>query len=370
MIHRGRCFATIEADAVSNNFDIIKQASNGKMIMAVIKADAYGHGSVQIAELLRHKADFFAVATAEEALELRGANIDNPLLVMGYVPLDKLLLMAQNDVTITVYDDDYARRQSRFLSSAGTTVKAHIKIDTGMSRLGFCFGKSKKLIEILQLSGFEFDGIYTHFAVADGSCGKSDYTFTKTQHATLMAEREALSTEGYNFRYIHSSNTAGAAFCNFKGDNIARVGIGLYGYSPGIYPIPGLQPALSLKAVVAQVKDLKPGDFVSYGRSYRVSKQMKIGVISCGYADGYPLALSNCGVADVNGLSAPVVGRVCMDQLILDVTAAGRVDVGDVVTLLGKKPADGFDVAAQKADTIVYELLCGISPRVERIYLQ
>ncbi len=362
-----RCYATVDLDRLTENFKILKRLAGDKEMMAVVKADAYGHGDVEVAKTLSGKVSMFAVSTAEEAFGLREAGIEEELLVLGFVPPQQLRALSIQNVIITAYDEEYAKRQSDIAIEQGFTLRAHLKINSGMNRLGLPVEDVDAIMQTLSLKGFSFEGVFTHLAVADSDTAQ-DKDFTNLQYKAFIDRVEMLQKNGFNPRYIHSENTAGTAFCGFDKCNLVRCGIGLYGYPPSDVPIEGLMPVLQLYARVAQCRELKKGEAISYGRTFVAGKNMKIAVVTAGYADGYTRLLSGKGVAEINGKSAGVIGRVCMDYLFVDITDIEDVKIGDSIKLLGDAPASDAAEAAGLCGKISYELLCGISTRVIRIY--
>ncbi len=362
-----RCYATIDLDRLTENFRVLKRTAGNKGLMAVVKADAYGHGAIEVALALKNLAEMFAVSTAEEAFELREAGIENELLVLGYVPPGQLKALSMQNVIITVYDEEYAVKQSEIACGEGFILRAHLKINSGMNRLGISVKNETAMLRLIALKGLAVEGIFTHFASADGE-SEEDVEFTKQQHNSFINRVESLKKKGFNPKYIHSENTAGTAYCMFKESNLVRCGIGLYGYPPGDAAVEGLKPVMQLYARVAQCRTLKQGEAISYGRTFVAEKDMRVAVITAGYADGYTRLLSGKGIVEVSGRAARVIGRVCMDYLFIDISDINNVSIGDDVKLLGDSPAIDAAEAAQLCGKISYELLCGISTRVIRIY--
>ncbi len=362
-----RCYATIDLDRLVHNCKTLKKLAADKALMAVIKADAYGHGDVEVAKALRGMVEMFAVSTAEEAFGLREAGIQDELLVLGFVPLGQLKALSRQNIIITAYDAEYATKQAKLAADENFVLRAHLKINSGMNRLGLSVNDEEQMLRLLSLKGFSFEGVFTHFAVADGE-SECDKEFTKQQHDEFINRVKSLQQKGFNPKYIHSENTAGTAFCGYKENNLVRCGIGLYGYPPDAAPIKGLLPVMQLFARVAQCRTLKKGEAISYGRTFVADKDMRVAVVTAGYADGYTRLLSGKGIAEVAGSRAAVIGRVCMDYLFIDITGIDNVAIGDRVRLLGDSPASDASQAAELSGKISYELLCGISTRVIRIY--
>ena len=333
--------------------------------MPVIKADAYGHGALTFANLLKDDADYFAVATVDEALELRNNGITNPVLVLGHTFREEQADAIKNDIILTVPSYEDAVNISEIAQSVRKEAKVHIAVDTGMSRIGFKPDEeSLGIIEkITSLKNLTIDGVFTHFATAD----EADKSFTKVQ-----AERFFNFVKDLDAEYAcHCGNSAAIMQHISASFDMMRPGIILY----GLYPsdevdksVLDLKPVMELVSHVAFVKNIEKGDAVSYGRTFVAHKEMRIATIPVGYADGYPRLLSNKGRVIMNGKYAPILGRVCMDQFMVDVTDIEDVQVGTKVTLIG---SDGecsvtADEIASLAGTINYEVVCGISKRVPR----
>jgi alanine racemase len=367
-----RTWAEIDLKALEHNFKILKQKANTAKVMAVVKADAYGHSAAAIAPVLEQNgADFFAVSNIDEALFLREKGIEKPILILGYTPVNKANDLAQHDLSQCVYSKEYAENLSHFAKINNTQVKIHIKLDTGMSRLGFdC--RSDDLCGITdavtsaKMQGFIVEGIFTHFAVSDRTPTSED-GFTNEQFSRFTKAVEVLKNNGINPPLVHCANSAALLQDNDKLLSLSRAGIALYGLSPAsdLEIKEDLIPVMTVKSVVSLVKEINVGDTVNYGRTFKADKKTKIATISAGYADGYPRILSNKGFVLINGKKANIVGRICMDQMCVDVSEIENVKMGDEVILFGKELK--VDTLADLAGTINYEIICGISPRVPRI---
>ena len=340
--------------------------------LGVVKADAYGHGAVPVARRLEQLgAEYLAVACLDEALELRQAGIAAPILILGYTPVERADSLLDNSITQTVYDLDMARALSDVAVAAGKTLKIHVKADTGMSRLGWlCGGKDQSaalaaIVQVCALPGLEAEGIYTHFANADG-----DEDYTMLQFTRFLDLLEELKGRGITFAIRHCA--ASAAVLNFPCTHLdmVRPGIVLYGHYPdpsceGLDG-PGLRPVMTLKTRVASVKTMPAGTPVSYGCTHVLDRETKLAALTIGYADGLPRLCSDKLEVLIGGRRARVVGRICMDMCMVDVTGLD-VKPGDEVEIFGEGlPIE--DVAAL-AGTVQYELLCAVSPRVHRAYL-
>lgn len=367
-----RTWAEIDLDALVHNFDIIKKEAAGAKLMAVVKADAYGHSARIVAPTLeQHGADAFAVSNIEEAITLRGCGITRPILILGYTPVSMAAQLYLNDISQCVYSPEYARALSGRACADGVKVKIHIKLDTGMSRLGFdCRDEELsgigEAVAAARLSGFVFEGIFTHFAVSDRTETEED-GFTDGQYRRFAAAVEQFAKAGLRPKFRHCCNSAAFCLDNDKHFDLCRPGIILYGLTPSsaLTLKEDFIPVMTVKSVVSMVKKIKKGDTVSYGRTFTAEREMKIATVTAGYADGYPRLLSNKGYVLINGKRANIIGRICMDQLSVDVSDIAGVKQGDEVILFGKElPVEEL---ADMCGTINYEIICGISPRVPRI---
>ena len=367
-----RTWAEIDLDALVHNFDIIKKEATGAKLMAVVKADAYGHSARIVAPILeQHGADAFAVSNIEEAITLRGCGITRPILILGYTPVSMAAQLYLNDISQCVYSPEYAAALSKRACADGVKVKVHIKLDTGMSRLGFDCRDEKlsgieEAVTAARLKGFVFEGIFTHFAVSDRTETSED-GFTDKQYSRFCTAAERFEKAGIRPKYRHCCNSAAFCLDSDKHFDMCRPGIILYGLTPSsdLKLKEAFVPVMTVKSVVSMVKTIKKGDTVSYGRTFTAENEMKIATVTAGYADGYPRLLSNKGYVLINGKRANIIGRVCMDQMSVDVSDIDNVKQGDEVILFGKTlPVEEL---ADMCGTINYEIICGISPRVPRI---
>lgn len=368
------CWAEIDLDALAHNFHLIQEKAGSAAVCAVVKADAYGHGDGVVARTLAAEgAAWFAVSSLAEARHLRRSGIRQPILILGMTRPECAGELAAKGITQAIYSLDYARALSRAAEAAGVTVEGHLKIDTGMGRIGFgacrdLEGAVSGLLECRRLKGLSVTGAFQHFSVAD-SLSEEDRRYTEDQYALFRRVVERLEMAAGPLEVVHCSNSAGLTAHPDWSCGMVRAGVILYGQDPSAeVRFPGLRPVMALKTVVSQVKDLLPGNCVGYGRYYTADHALRAATICCGYADGYPRCLSNLGIASIHGKPAPVIGRVSMDQIVVDASAVPEAAAGDEVTLLGPAPADGFAQAAEKAGTITYELLCAIARRVPRVY--
>lgn len=347
-------------------------------LMCVVKANCYGHGIEKIIPFLQDEAgvDWFAVSNLVEAQELRDLGVTGEILILGYTPPENAPELAKYDIIQAVTEPEYAKKLARYCP-VGESVRAHIAFDTGMSRIGIdtcdIISACDKAQEIYKSERIEVEGIFTHLSVADSELC-DDTAYTKAQIEKLMDVKKELNSRLVLTKYVHFLNSAGLAYHNDSRSDLARVGIMLYGLKPnGERELPvDLEPVMELKACVSQVKKIKAGTDISYGRTFKAEKDMTIAVVTIGYADGYSRLLSGKASVLIKGEAAPIVGRICMDQLMIDVSDIAGVCEGDVVTLIGR---DGdkeitADELASMYGTIGYEIVCGISPRVPRIFVE
>ena len=368
-----RTWTEIDLSNLEHNYRALRaMLPQGCRFLGVVKADAYGHGAVQVARRLETLgAEYLAVACLDEALELRQAGITTPILILGYTPTERAEALLDNGITQTVYDVEMARALSNAAAAAGKTLKIHVKADTGMSRLGWlCGGEDQSaaveaIAQVCALPGLEAEGIYTHFANADG-----DEDYTMLQFTRFLDLLEALKERGITFAIRHCAASAAALKFPCTHLDMVRPGIALYGHYPdpsceGLDG-PGLRPVMTLKTRVASVKAVPAGTPVSYGCTHVLDRETKLAALTIGYADGLPRLCSDKLEVLIGGQRAPVVGRICMDMCMADATGLD-VARGDEVEVFGEHlPIE--DVAAL-AGTIQYELLCAVSPRVHRAYL-
>ena len=361
----------IDLDAISDNLDAIREKA-GVPVMAVIKADAYGHGAVQVARLLKDKCAFFCVSSILEALELRDAGLTTPILILGYTPIEAFPTAILQDIRPAIYRLEDGKALSQAAGFLNKTAKFHFAVDTGMSRIGFQVTQADADIcaKIAGLPGLEAEGMFSHFATAD--C--EDLSRAEAQAARFAEFDEMLQKRGIRIPIRHLNNSAG--LMNFRTPyEMVRSGIITYGMYPSDQVDPGLlklRPALRWLSRVTHVKTLPAGREISYGGTYVTTQDTVIATIPVGYADGYRRNLSGKFYVLIHGQKAPILGRICMDQMMVDVTGIPGVKVGDRVTLVGTDGAETITMEAISAlaDSFNYEFVCGISRRVPRVYLQ
>lgn len=361
----------IDLDAVEYNYNSVrKKVGDSVKVLGVIKADAYGHGAVEIGKLLDGKCDFFGVACIEEAVELKKAGIKSPILILGYVFPDSYDKVVKYDIRIPVFSYECAKALSQEAKKQNKNVPFHFCIDTGMSRIGYQVNEESadECKKICQLENIYPEGIFSHFATAD----EIDLTKAKAQRYKFKNFVQMLEDRGIEISIKHINNSAG--IMNFdEYFDMCRMGIITY----GLYPsnevdksLLDIKPVMKWTASISHVKALEAGREISYGGTFKTDKTRIIATVPVGYADGYPRCLSNMGRVLVNSQYAPIVGRVCMDQFMIDVTDIDGVKVGTQVTLVGK---DGdkelsMEEVSELAHSFNYELPCRISRRVDRVF--
>ena len=363
-------WAEIDLDILANNMKNIKKLAGNKEVIAVVKADAYGHGALDVAPcLLENGASRLAVAMLTEAIELRNNNIKAPIMILGYTPLDLGEELINFDIEQTIYDLDYARELSSLAIKLNKKAKVHIAIDTGMGRIGFLPTDESfnSICEICSLDGLDAVGIFTHFSSSD----EADKEYTQYQFNQIYDFIRKLENNGINIPLKHASNSAAIIDLPNTYLDAVRAGIILYGYYPSNEVKKenlSIKPALTLKAKIAHVKELKSNMYISYNRTFKTSRKSKIATIPIGYADGLDRHLSNRnGYCLVNGKKADYVGNICMDVAMIDVTGIDCKE-GDSVEIFGDNLP--VTVLSDIIGTIPYEVLTGISNRVKRIYFQ
>lgn len=372
-MQNSRICAYIDKDAIKHNFnEIRKSIPENVKIMSVIKADGYGHGATLAAKLLCDKCDYFAVAIVEEAISLRKEGIKNPILLLGHTFPEKFEEAILGDVTLTIFTIDEAKLLSETAQRLHKTAKIHIPVDTGMSRIGYLPTEeyADTIKEISNLPRIKVEGVFTHFSTAD----EEDKTFTKIQAERFMTFKQMLEKRNVEVEIYHSANSGAILQHKNFAFNMVRAGIILYGLYPSEFLSKNsldLKSAMQLHSHVAFVKGIKKGESVSYGRTFTAENDMKIATIPVGYADGYPRMLSGKGRVIIKGKYAPIVGRVCMDQFMVDVSHIENIKIGDSVILMGSD--SGLCVTADEiaslSQTINYEIVCGVSKRVPRMPL-
>lgn len=367
-------WAEIDLDAIAYNTRNIKKLIGDKDLIAVVKANCYGHGAIDIIPtLLENGVSQFAVAMISEAIEIRKNNIASPIMILGFTPLYLCEELINNDIEQTVYDLDYARQLSKIAIGLNKKVKIHIAIDTGMGRIGFLPNDKSidDIIEISSLEGIDIVGIFTHFSTSD----EKDKEYSNQQFSKMMSVIDTLQERGVDIPLKHVANSGAIIDLPDTYLDAVRAGIILYGYYPSNEINKNnldLKPALTLKATVVNVKTLEKDMYISYGRTFKTTDKTVVATIPVGYADGYVRKLGENGKVIIKGHFAPIIGRICMDQFMVDVTNIPNVNIGDEVILLGEKNGLKYnaDDMAEKLDTINYEITCMLKSRLPRVYIK
>lgn len=368
-----RTWCDVSLDNLKHNIQQIKsKVSDNVKLCGIVKANAYGHGVEEIAaNLVEQGFDYLAVAFIDEAVELRLCGFEQPILILGNTPKDTAEQVVEYNITASVYNIETAKVLSAEAVKQNKTAKIHIKIDTGMSRIGFAPNEQsiEDIVAVSKLPNIETEGIFTHFACSDAD----DEAMTLKQYDRFMYVVSELENKGLEIPVKHCCNSAAIIKYPHMHLNMVRAGIILYGMYPSDieYDI-DLKPLMNFKTSVINVKTMQPGETISYGATYKVEKPMKVATIAVGYADGYSRLLSNKGRVLVNGQFANILGRICMDQCMIDVTNVHNISIGDEVILFGADENENLPIEelAVKLGTINYELPCVINNRVPRCYIK
>lgn len=371
-----RTWAEIDLDRLQENFRRIKTAADGSLVMAVVKADAYGHGAVMAARTLcQAGADWLAVSNLDEAMQLRNAGLSCPMLILSYTPPEEVALLHEHRITQTVVSTSHAQALSNAALEAGVTLDVHLKVDTGMSRVGFFCRKGElpvdEIAAVCALPALNPSGIFTHFAVADEPQGDA---FTREQFACFTDTVAALEARGITFALRHCCNSAATLRYPDMHLDMVRPGLILYGLYPDEWMRQFLEltPVMSLRTHVSHVKTVPADTTVSYGRRYTTNDDETLATVPIGYADGYTRRAQDRAHMLVRGKEAPVRGRICMDQCMLDVSGIDNVQAGTLVTAFGNDGEACLPVETYAAwsDTINYEIVCAVGKRVPRLFLE
>lgn len=370
-----RTWAEIDLDALAHNYNVLrKHIGENVKFLGVVKADAYGHGSVQVSRLLQNLgADYLAVSSIDEAIELRKNDITMPILILGHTPREQVAELIKYNITQAVTCQAKAIEYSEEAVKAGGTLKIHIKVDTGMSRLGYLCDNDffengvEGICHGCSLPGLDAEGIFTHFAVSD-EMGEENEAYTRHQFKLFTDVIDAVGKKlGHKFKIRHCANTGAVAKYPETWLDMVRPGLLLYGYGEFAEEL-GLMPVMTLKTTVSTIKIYPAGTAISYGGIYKTADTTRIGVVPYGYADGFFRCLSNKYSLMTREGAAPVRGKICMDMCMIDLTDKPSVDVGSEVEIFGKN--NSINNMAQLAQTIPYELTCAVSKRVPRFYIK
>lgn len=368
-----RTWAEVDLDAIAHNIKEIRKITNpNAKIMAVVKADAYGHGFLEVAKtLLENGADRLAVAVLQEGKQLRSRGVTVPILILGASGEEAVEDLINFDITPSVFTYEFAKVLSYEAERKEKVTKIHIKIDTGMSRIGFLAGENNEeivdeIIKISKLPYIEIEGIFSHFATSD----EYDKSYTLLQYGRFMDVCNRLEEKGLTIPIKHICNSAGIMMYPEMHLDMVRPGVILYGMYPSDEVDKSrldLIPAMTLKSTITHIKEVEPGRGVSYGKEYITDKKTKIATVPIGYADGYLRKLAKHGKMIVDGVKVPIIGRICMDQCMIDVTNVHNIDKGDEVIIFGREGVTVDDLA-EWLETINYEVSCVIGKRIPRIY--
>lgn len=369
-----RVYAKIDTGAIAHNIKLIKSKIGKSRLMVIVKADAYGHGAAETAIRFEHDVDYFAVAETGEAMELRTRGVKKPILILGYTSPALYETALENDITLTLFSLSQAQKLSEKALAIGKKARVHFAVDTGMGRIGWqvCERDAEEAASAAKLPGIEPEGIFSHFATAD----ESNTAFAEAQRGEFLRFCAMLEARGVSIPLRHMNNSAGILrFAEQYG--MVRAGILAYGLYPSeslasefasSFP---LRPAMELITHIAHIKELEVGKTVSYGATYRTERRTLVATLPVGYADGYPRALSGKGEVILHGVRCPIIGRVCMDQMMVDISAVPQAKTEDEVTLVGRNGGEFIpaEEIAALAGTINYEFICGIAKRVPRVYI-
>lgn len=376
-----RTWAEISLNAIEHNYNVIRnKVADDTKVCCVIKADGYGHGAVELSQVYEKLgADFFAVSNIDEGIEIRKSGSKLPIVILGYTPVSEAENLAEYDISQAVFSLEYAKELSEKCVEEDCICKMHIKVDSGMSRIGFMcqeFPRDEysieEICEACCLPNLEVEGLFTHFCVSDEDAEGRE--FTNKQYENFIHVRDSLKKRGVDISVVHCSNSGAIEDYPETCCDMVRAGIILYGLAPSskLADRLDLVPAMTLKTVVAFVKEVQKGATISYGRTFTADRKMKIATVPIGYADGFIRQNVKDGYMMVNGKKAKIVGRICMDQTMLDVTDIEDVKTGDEVVVFGtgENGEPTADSLAENTGTINYETVCLVGKRVPRIYIK
>ena len=376
-----RTWAEISLNAIEHNYNVIRsKVADDTKVCCVIKADGYGHGAVELSQVYEKLgADFFAVSNIDEGIEIRKSGSKLPIVILGYTPVSEAENLAEYDISQAVFSLEYAKELSEKCVEEDCICKMHIKVDSGMSRIGFMcqeFPRDEysieEICEACCLPNLEVEGLFTHFCVSDEDAEGRE--FTNKQYENFIHVRDSLKKRGVDISVVHCSNSGAIEDYPETCCDMVRAGIILYGLAPSskLADRLDLVPAMTLKTVVAFVKEVQKGATISYGRTFTADRKMKIATVPIGYADGFIRQNAKDGYMTVNGKKVKIVGRICMDQTMLDVTDIEDVKTGDEVVVFGtgENGEPTADSLAENTGTINYETVCLVGKRVPRIYIK
>ncbi len=369
-----RCWFEVDLSAIEHNINEIQShMKGGTKLCSVLKGNGYGHGIIEMAKaVVRSGIDLIAVATLGEAMQIREAGIDTELLILGYTPVEYAACLHQNRITQSVFSIEYASKLSAAAVELGIEIACELKLDSGMARIGFGgdYASLQQAKDAFKLLGLQFKGVFSHFATGDEAT-PADIDFAKRQYTTFEASVSWLEEQGASFTRKHICNSSGTIRYPQAHYDYCRNGSLVVGLNTAEELWWDLKPAGALKAAITMIKEVKAGESVSYCRTYFAKEDMLVASLACGYADGYPRSLSNKGKVELKGQLVPVVGTVCMDQMMIDVTSMPDVKPGDVVTLYGASAYEELGIlpVAKLAGSVYVELLTRVGGRIPRVYV-
>ncbi|MCK5811978.1 MAG: alanine racemase [Clostridiales bacterium] len=364
-----RVWVEINLDHIIHNYHQIANFVGEKVkINAIIKADGYGHGAVETAKTLCEEGvDMLSTATLDEAILLRRKKITQPILVLGYVDCRRINEIIENDITISLFSYELAKKISTEASKHNKHIKVHVKVDTGMNRIGLHYSQPEKIIKALSFNNLIYEGIFTHFSMADNH----DTSYTKTQYKRFLKIINILEEKGINIPIKHTCNSSGVLLHKDKHMNMVRPGIIIFGFYPSTYAKQesslNLKEAMVFKSRIIEIKEVKKNQPVSYGGNYITTKDTKIATIACGYADGFSRVLSSKANIKINGQLAPIIGNICMDMCMVDITKISANESDEVILFDEQLTVEEM---ASLCNTLNYEIICKIGMRVPRVYLK
>ena len=374
-----RTWADISLDNLEHNYRTLREhVGKGPRFLGVVKADSYGHGAVQVSRTLEELgAEYLAVSNLEEAIQLRRGGVGLPVLILGYTPPEYAPDEAAMSITQEVHGLQYAKDLNKALEGTGRKLTVHLKIDTGMTRLGFFADQPEQtlsaLVEVAQLPNLYIEGVFMHFCVSD-SKKPEDVAFTKLQHERFVNMLDLMKSKGIEPEIRHCCNSGATILRPEYAMDMIRPGVATYGFHPSPDTVGeiDLRPMMSLHTSIAQIRTIAAGKSISYGRTYTTPEDKLVAVLPIGYADGLSRLLSNRVTFRICGKEAPVVGRICMDQLMVDVTKLGGVNIGEKAVVIGRQGNDEITIEelAEKTNTINYEIICMLSERIPRRYIE
>lgn len=368
-----RVYAKVNLDAIYKNVENLKKnTKKGTKIIAVIKTDGYGHGAVPVARTIDKMVDGYAVATVDEGVNLRANGVDKPICILGFTHESQFERLVEYDIRPAIFEFESASKLSMIAEKSNKKAKIHIAIDTGMSRIGFKTEEESVAVieEISKLPGIEIEGIFTHFFASD----EADKTSAYNQYKKFNEMISQIEQKGIRIKIKHCSNSAAIIDMEDVNMDCVRAGIAMYGMYPSDEVDKSkveLYPAMELKSHIVHLKEIEEGVGVSYGATFVADKKMKVATIPVGYGDGYRRSLSGKGSVIINGKKAPILGRVCMDQFMVDVTHIENVKLGDVVTLMGVDGDEHIyaeELSEMAKETFNYELVCDLGKRIPRVF--